>query len=50
MLTLGANWYVNRWVKVQANFIRESIENPALGPLPSQPTFWSRVLRFQLSI
>ena len=50
VLTLGANWYVNRWVKVQANFIRESIENPALGPLPSQPTFWSRVLRFQLSI
>jgi phosphate-selective porin OprO and OprP len=49
-LTFGANWYLNRWVKIQANFIRESLDNPALGPLPAQKTFWSRVLRFQLSI
>jgi phosphate-selective porin OprO and OprP len=50
VVTLGANWYVNRWVKVQGNIIREAIDNPALGPLPSQPTFWSRVLRLQLSL
>jgi phosphate-selective porin OprO/OprP len=50
VLTFGANWYLNRWVKVQGNVIRESIDNPAQGPLPSQPTFWSRVVRLQLSI
>jgi phosphate-selective porin OprO/OprP len=50
VVTVGANWYLNRWVKVQGNIIRESIDNPAQGPLPSQPTFWSRVLRLQLSI
>lgn len=49
-VTLGVNWYVNRWVKVQGNIIRESIDKPVLGPLPAQPTFWSRLLRFQLSI
>jgi phosphate-selective porin OprO and OprP len=48
--TLGVNWYLNRWVKVQFNMIRETIARPDLGPLPSQPTFWSRVLRFQFSM
>ena len=49
-LTFGVNWYMNRWIKVQGNIIRESIDNPAQGPLPSHPTFWSRVIRLQLSI
>jgi phosphate-selective porin OprO and OprP len=46
--TFGVNWYVNRWVKVQGNIIRESIEDPSRGPVPSRPVFWSRVLRFQV--
>jgi len=50
VVTIGANWYLNRWLKVQGNIIRESIDNPALGPLPSQSSFWSRVVRLQLSI
>ena len=33
--TLGVNWWVNRWVKIQANFIREKLDDPSLGPLPS---------------
>jgi phosphate-selective porin OprO/OprP len=49
-LTLGASWYLNRWLKVQGNVIRESIDDPAQGPLPSQRMFWSRVVRLQLSI
>jgi len=50
VVTIGANWYLNRWLKVQGNIIRESIDNPALGPLPSQKSFWSRIIRLQLSI
>jgi phosphate-selective porin OprO and OprP len=46
--TFGVNWYVNRWVKVQGNIIRESIEDPARGPVPSRPVFWSQVVRFQV--
>ena len=49
-VTLGINWYVNRWVKIQANALREDIANPALGPAPSKAAFWSRVLRFQFSL
>ena len=50
VLTFGVSWYLNRWLKVQGNVIRESIDDPAQGPLPSQGLFWSRVVRFQLSI
>jgi phosphate-selective porin OprO/OprP len=48
VVTFGVNWYVNRWVKVQGNLIRETIEDPLRGPLPSKPSFWSQVLRFQV--
>jgi hypothetical protein len=42
------NWYVNRWVKVQGNIIRESIEDPPRGPVPTRPVFWSGVVHFQV--
>ena len=48
--TIGVNWYVNRWIKVQMNLIREAILEPDDGPLPASPSFWSRVLRFQFSL
>ena len=48
--TLGANWQINRWVKVQANLIREDIGRPALGPMPERASFWSRALRLQLAL
>ena len=48
--TLGINWHVNRWVKVQANVIRESIERPSMGPMPGSSGFWSRVIRFQFAM
>ena len=48
--TLGANWHVNRWVKVQANLIREDIGRPSMGPLPGRSTFWSRAFRLQLTL
>jgi phosphate-selective porin OprO/OprP len=48
--TYGINWYVMRWVKIQLNLMRDSIADPTQGPVPGQPVFWSRVLRFQLSL
>jgi phosphate-selective porin len=41
VVTFGVNWYVNRWVKLQANLIREQLHDAS---------FWSRVLRLQVAI
>jgi phosphate-selective porin OprO/OprP len=49
-MTIGVNWYLNRWGKLQFNAIRESLTDPSQGPRPLQSEFWSRVIRFQLSI
>lgn len=48
--TVGVNWHPNRWVKVQFNLVREIVEDPARGPLPSQPGFWTRIVRVQFSL
>lgn len=48
--TIGLNWYLNRWVKIQANYIRETLDDPSMGPLPSKASFSSRVFRIQLSL
>lgn len=48
--TIGVNWYLNRYVKVQANVVRERLDDPARGPLPTQPAFWSRVLLLQITL
>jgi phosphate-selective porin OprO/OprP len=48
--TLGVNWHVKRWMKVQANLIREDIGRPVMGPLPDRSSFWSRVFRLQLTL
>jgi phosphate-selective porin OprO/OprP len=49
-ITAGVNWYVNRWVKVQANTVREQLVDPlALLPIGTTP-LWSTVLRFQVAM
>ena len=50
VVTFGANWYVNRWIKLQFNLMRDELADPSQGPLPSRSTFWSRVLRVQLAL
>lgn len=50
VVTCGASWQLNRWVKVQANLIREQLDESSMGPLPGRPGFWSRALRVQLAI
>ncbi|MBI3047694.1 MAG: hypothetical protein HYY76_05225 [Acidobacteria bacterium] len=43
--TLGLNWYVNHWTKLQLNAIREAIHE-GRSPDP-RGVFWTRVLRLQ---
>ena len=45
-LTLGINWTLNRFLKIQVNGIREHVEDPERNPV-SNGAFWSRVLRLQ---
>jgi phosphate-selective porin OprO/OprP len=42
-LTLGVNWSPNRWVRLQANLVRDTLSEP-------ETFFWSRVLRFRLAM
>lgn len=49
-ITFGVNWYANRWIKIQTNLVRNTIAFPEQGPLPAQPVFWSRIVRFQFSM
>jgi phosphate-selective porin len=48
--TIGVNWYANRWVKMQANVVRETFTDPEQGPAPSHTGYWSRSIRFQFSM
>jgi phosphate-selective porin len=45
-LTFGANWSLKRWIRIQANLIREESTRPTDGSSSGGP-FWSRALRFQ---
>lgn len=47
IITLGMNWHINRWVRVQWNAIREALTDPASGPVPGRPHIWNRVARVQ---
>ncbi len=48
--TLGVNWHLNRWMKVQANTIREQLVDPlSLLPLSAAPV-WTTILRFQVAM
>ena len=45
--TSGVNWYVNRWIKIQLNVIREWIEDVNRSPVADRQLFWTRVVRLQ---
>jgi phosphate-selective porin len=50
VLTLGLNWYVNRWVKLQFNAIKERLEDVERSPILDGTTFWSRIARLQIAL
>ncbi len=50
VLSLGINWYITRWVKLQFNTIREEPQDPERSPVPPGEAFWSPVFRFQVGI
>ena len=47
-LTIGVNWTLNRWIKLQVNGIREHVEDAERNPVANSSAFWSRVVRFQI--
>jgi hypothetical protein len=49
--TLGLNWTLNRFVKLQFNAIRENVEHPRNPALPDNfppGAFWNKIFRLQL--
>jgi phosphate-selective porin OprO/OprP len=50
VLTLGVNWYLNRWVKLQLDAIREHPLDAERNPLLRDAAFWSPVFRLQLGL
>lgn len=48
--TLGLNYYVNRWMKLQLNAINEGTDDLERSPTPDGSRFWSKVLRLQLEL
>jgi phosphate-selective porin OprO and OprP len=45
--TVGANWTLNRFAKLQVNLIREHLEDTDRNPVPNGGPIWSRILRLQ---
>lgn len=50
VLTLGINWYITRWVKLQLQTLREQPQDPERSPVPGGEAFWSSIFRFQVGI
>jgi phosphate-selective porin OprO/OprP len=48
VFTAGVNWYVNRWIKMQFNGIRERVEDPARAPILDRTRYWTAVGRLQI--
>ena len=50
--TFGVNWYVNRFVKIQFNAIRERVDEPrpASSGGHSRALFWTQVCRIQFAM
>ena len=50
VLSLGINWFITRWVKLQLNAIRERPQDPERSPVAAGDAFWNTVFRFQVGL
>jgi len=50
VLSLGLNWYLNRWVKLQVQTMREQALDPERSAVAGGKAFWSPVFRLQAGI
>jgi hypothetical protein len=46
-LTVGVNWYLNRWAKVQLQGVREHLQDADRNPVAGDNAFWSTMGRLQ---
>jgi phosphate-selective porin OprO and OprP len=47
VITLGMNWYLNRFWKIQINGVRENLEDRANAPVAGHAGYWTTVVRLQ---
>jgi phosphate-selective porin len=50
VLSVGLNWYITRWVRLQLQTMREQPQDPERSPVAGDAAFWSPVFRFQVGI
>jgi phosphate-selective porin len=50
VLSLGINWFITRWVKLQLDAIRERPQDPERSPVAAGDAFWNTVFRFQVGL
>jgi phosphate-selective porin OprO/OprP len=48
--TYGVNWYLNRWGKIQANAVHETIEDAERAMVFGQTRYWMWIARLQFSM
>jgi phosphate-selective porin len=48
--TIGGSWYLNQWIKIQLNALRETVTNPRRGEPASGRRTWSYITRFQFTM
>ena len=48
--TVGVNWYLNRFSKIQFNGIQETIEDARRSPIAGRERFRTGIIRFQFSM
>jgi phosphate-selective porin len=48
--TLGVNWYLNRYAKIQGNAIHEQAEDTQRAPIAGRRTYWMWAARLQFAL
>ncbi len=48
--TFGVNWFLTQWVKLQANVIRDRIEDSFRAPVQGVPSYWIYKFRMQFTL